>query len=238
MPASTALDSFISLIDLGVKALLYSKFRTVMSLSSADSDVFIYPDGVAMRIAYERRGDDKLEFINFWRTGLRYNWDRNNSVIARRGISVAYTDSNQDRATTVKAVPAIIDYNVSFWSRSRDTLNVVSETYLFWQQNNPNLSINYNDSIPLELDLHFGDIVDNSTVEQEFSRGQYFSYSAPLQVEGWVFSGIEVGIIQSIIVNIYDNNRGDTTFTFGEEGDSNSGEYIGTLPELASDIIE
>lgn len=202
------MSSFLYAIDLGLAALLYTKFGEILDLESINKGVIFYPKHVAQREIAEKRGNTEVEFINYWRTSMALDWERQNTPMARRGVNMPYPAVNPTDAIEVKAMPVKLGYQVWFWSKDKDKLNQIAETYLFWQHTNPNLDLQYQDEYPLDLDLHFGEIVDESVVEEKWEKGMYFIYSMPITIDGWVFTSTDPinNIIYTIQLTCYDKD--------------------------------
>ena len=209
MPAS-----FLKSIDTALKTLLYTKFGDILGIdtqSGVQADninqgVVQVPKEIALKAVADKRGENFLEFINFWRTGLSFSWARQRTPIARRGVWVAESD---DKETTVhiKAVPVDLTYNVWFWSKDLDKVQQCIERYLFWQQNNPKISIEYNGAYEITPDLHFSEIVDESTVSEQYEKGLIYVYKMPIKVDGWIFESTSFGEIHKIVFKVYDKDE-------------------------------
>lgn len=197
--------SFIKVIDLGVKALVFSKFQTIFGISDITRDIVFQPRDIALRKVAEKRAGDRVGFINFWRGDPKFAWDRQRTSAGVRGLHPAYTDSGQTDVVNIRAVPIDLDYSISFWSRELERLTNVEEEYLFWIHENPNLILNYNDVYPVEFDLHFGSILESGTVEDQFEKGTYFVKTFDLKVDGWIFKLSEEKAVHTITVKVYDN---------------------------------
>lgn len=198
--------SFLQVIDLGLRLGLYTKFNDILNLPSVNQGVLLYPKEVAFRKLAEKKGEAITEFINLWREVTDVDWARQRTPVARRGMTLAYTDGNKTDITEAKAVPVKLEYNVWFWTKKIENINLLGERYLFWQQSNPNLSLLYNDVYPVELDLHFGALTDETNYIEMMSKGLHFSMRAPIVVDGWVFSSFSVKSITSIILTFYDKD--------------------------------
>lgn len=196
-------DSFLKIMDDSAKAAIFTKFKSYFGLTTQSTDIVFAPKGVCQRRIAEKRGSDTVEFISLWRSGIGFDWNRGNMSLARNGVSLEYSLPDYTAILTAKAVPVKITYDVWFWSRTLDKINNALETYLFWRHDNPNLVLNYLDTYPLELDLLFGDIVDESPIDQEYDKGLYFVYRMPITLEGWVFSTFSSKTILDIYVKLY-----------------------------------
>jgi len=220
--------SFIKTLDESMKSLVFTKFGTYFGLTDIDSDIVFFPKDIQMRKIAEKRGSDSVEFIGLWRTGVEFDWARNNSPIARRGLNLQYTDAGRSEMIIAKAVPVKISYDMWFWTRCLDTMMTATESYLFWQFSNPNLVLNYLDQYPLELDLKFGPVIDESPLGQVYDKGTYFVSRMPIYLDGWIFTTFTSKTILTIILDVYvregtDPNYTDTlvnTFEIVSEGSS------------------
>jgi len=202
-------DSFIKTLDQAVKTLLYNKFGDTYEMDSQTNDMAFCPKEIALRNIAEKRGKTSVDFINFWRTGVFPDWSRQRTPLARHGISMAYTDSAETDATTIKAMPVRLEYDVWFWTRDLNKNMNAAELYIFWQHTNPNCDLYYDDKYLMELDLHFGDVVDESTVDETYGAGALYIQRAPLKMDAWILSGIDEKTILTIYLKIYDDTLED-----------------------------
>jgi len=202
--------SFTRSVDLVFKTLIFNKFADVLGIDKSgtteeniNKGVVQCPSEIALRTIAEKRGETFLEFINFWRMSTSPSWKRQRTPVARRGI---YTNISDDKVNTVhiKAMPIDLNYNMWFWSKDLDKIYQCIEKYILWQQDNPNLTIKYDDMYTLELDLHFGDVVDESPISDLYTRGMLFAYKFPIKVDAWVFEGIDYKTIKKISLVCYD----------------------------------
>jgi len=198
--------SFLKVMDAAIKVALFNRFKTILGLTNVNDDVVQSPKDVAFRQISEKRGRAVVEFINVWRETSNFSWSRQRTAVARREITLAYTDPNtKTQIISAKAIPVDLGYIFWWWTKDYDKYNQVVESYSWWRQQDPNLSINFDDAYPLELDLHFGEVVDESTVETMFDQGLYFVGSAPINVDAWFVEGLSNYAIQTIIKSIYDS---------------------------------
>ncbi len=188
------MDSLLYSYDLAIKTVLYDKFATILGIDTQSSSeisninlgIFQIPKEAALRVAAEKRGQTFLEFINFWRDGASFSWARNRTPVSRRGFQLTTSEDGAD-SIHVKAVPIDLSYNAWFWSKDLDKIYQVIEKYVFWQQDNPNITLTYNDAFELKPDLHFGEIVDESTIGEQFSKGITYVYRMPVRLDAWIF---------------------------------------------------
>jgi len=200
--------SFLKAIDEGLRASLFLKFEDILDLADVNTGVLLYPKEVAFRMVSEKKGKAISEFINLWRIKTGPSWARQNTGAARRGMRVAYTDDTNTSTEVVKAMAVDLEYNVWFWSKDLDKLNDIAERYLFWQQDDPNLNLYYNDVYPAELNLHFGELIDESNVPSMLDRGNHFILRVPIKVDGWIFTSADAGtVIHKIELVLYDSQN-------------------------------
>ncbi len=202
----------LGLIDVGLRTLLFTKFSDILSLESVNKGVLFYSKETALRELAEKKNKTKLEFINIWRTDVALDWKRMSTPAARRGVDVNYTDEGQRTVyTNIKAIPVALTFDVWFWTHDRDKLNSIIETYLFWQQDDPNLYMQYREIYPLSYDLHFNRIIDESTVDQQFEKGRMYIQKTSISLDGMVFTvPSEEGVITSIHISCYDKDDLET----------------------------
>ena len=197
-----------------MKTLLYHRFGSVLGISTQSGSeedninkgVIQVPKEVALRAVAEKRGENFLEFINFWRMGTSPSWSRQRTPVARRGMYLSTTDGNKTDTVHVKAVPVDLNYNVWFWSKDLDKVYQCIEEYLFWQHDDPNLKLKYNDKYEIEPDLHFGEIVDESTVDEMYAKGLIFTFKMPIKIDAWVLKGFSFKTISKLVLTFYDKN--------------------------------
>lgn len=199
--------------DLALKSLLYDRFASIIGIDSLSSSretnmnqgLIQCPFELARRMTSEKRGSTFLEFMSFYKVGISPSWSRQRSVVAQRGLWVA-RDIDKSYLTNVKAQPIDISYDVWFWSKSLDKVNQCMEEYIFWQQENPKVVLLYNDLYPIRPDLHFGDIVNESTYPDQFDKGADFILRMPIKMDGWVFKSTTAEVIRKIVLTVYDKN--------------------------------
>lgn len=203
-------SSFLSTMDTSFKVAIYERFKDIFSFTSVNTGVLQFPRDVAYRKIAEKTGELALDFINVWKTNLKYSWDKQRTSLARRGISIPAT-SVSPTLTNIKAVPVDIEYEISFWSKNLDRINQAIESYFLWQHDNPTLSILYNDLFPIDPKLHFaGDVQDHSTVPIMFDKGTIFTYSCSARLDGWILQSDgdeDVSAIHKIQVTYRDNTN-------------------------------
>lgn len=195
--------SFIRTMDDAMKSLVLTKFGPYLGVSDTVKDVVFFPKDVQMRKIAEKRGTDTVEFISLWRTGMKFDWKRNNSPVARKGINLEYTDGGKSSIITAKAVPVEITYDMWIWSRDLNKVMDAAEGYFFWQFSNPKLVLNYLGKYPLEMQMYYDSVVDESPYAQIYEVGTYFVYRFPIKLDGWIFSTFDMKTVLKIFLDIY-----------------------------------
>lgn len=188
--------------DLAVKALLYNRFKTILGIDTLAQKYGIVqaPSEIALREMAERRGENFLDFISVYRGPFGPSWKRQRTSLARRGVWL-------DQNTHVKAQPIDISYDVWFWSKDADKLYEAIESYIFWQQEYPKITLTYLDTYEITPDLHFGDIVDESTYDEKYDMGVIFKFRMPIKIDGWILKSESVGVIEKIQLTVYDKDE-------------------------------
>jgi len=206
--------SFTRSIDLSLKTFLFTKFADILGIdkSGAEADninqgIVQCPKEIALRELAEKRGEIFLTFGNFWRTRTSPSWERQRTPVARRGLYSNVSDSSKTSTVHIKAMPIDLEYSVWFWSKDLDKIYQCIEEYIFWQQNNPNLILNYDDQYALELDLHFGEIIDQSTIDEKYTQGILYVYKFPITVDAWIFESVDYKTIKKIMLTCYDKDN-------------------------------
>ena len=203
--------SFIRSYDDTMKTLLFAKFENLLDTNAAvtniekiNNSVVQAPKDIALRTIAEKRGYDKLEFINFYRLDPKPSWERQRTPLARKGLVVPNADGKPRR---VRAQPIDIFYEAWYWTKDLDKAYQLQEDYIFWQHETPYLDVIYDALYRLQPWFHFGTIVDESTVPEEYQKGRYFVFKMPIQLDGWVLKSVDnIGEIHKIQMTIYDKD--------------------------------
>jgi len=196
--------SFLHIMDATAKQMVFNRFKSYLNITDINNDCVFFPKSIAQRKIAEKRGAATVEFISLWRTGIQYDWARQNSAIARKGIMLQYNDSSSRTAIiTAKAVPAIIDYDIWFWSRDLDKIMQAIESYLLWQHDHPQLILNYNGIYPMEMYLKFGPVADETDFPGIYEKGLYFINRVPMRLDGWILTLFDAKTILKIILDVY-----------------------------------
>ena len=78
---------------------------------------------------------------------------------------------------------------------------------MLWQHDNPKLLLAYGD-YTIDPDLHFGEIIDESTYGEKYQTGSIFANRVPIKVDGWVLeSETATGEIEKIRLTVYDKDE-------------------------------
>lgn len=195
----------LGITDEAVRLTVFNRFKTIMGLTVMNTDTMLFPKDIAQRIVSEKRAKTNLEFINVWRTSTKRDLSRERMPLARPGLGLRYTDSNQTDVQMVKSVPADLAYSAWFWSKDKDKLNAVTEKFLFWKFDHPTISITY-DTLQLDLGMWFKDIADESPIEMMFDKGLYFVLRTDFIVQAQALVTSEtLKTVKKIFVKLYDD---------------------------------
>jgi len=188
--------------DVGLKALLHSRYKTILGIEGLDIKYGIIqcPEEIALRELSERRGDNWLDYITFYRTSMSPSWSRQRTPLAQRGVWLS-------EDVLVKAQPIDLGYHATFWSRDVDKLYQVIEKYITWQHDFPRMQLTYLDTYPIEPNLHFGEITDESTYNEKYDTGIIFAFRMPIKIDGWVLTSTTAGLVEKIRLTIYDKDE-------------------------------
>lgn len=195
--------------DVALKALLYSRFKTILGIDGVAMKygVIQCQEEIALREFAERRGDNWLDFISFYRSSQSPSWERQRTVLARRGVWLA-------AGVNVTAQPIDLNYDVTFWSKDLDKLYEIVEKYITWQHDFPKIVLTYLDTYTIEPDLHFGDITDQSTYSSKYETGTIFAYRVPIKIDGWILTSETVAnLIEKVRLSVY---NGDDVTDYSE----------------------
>jgi hypothetical protein len=192
--------------------MIYEKFKTIMGLAAPtdneNNSIIFLPREIAQREIADKRGENRTEFIHVWRNSTKRDFQRQRTPVARTGMYTHYTDGTKEKVAKLITVPALLEYEIGFWSLSLDKLQAVVEEYFFWIHQNPNLAFTFDGQYPMEIDLHFGDITDMSTIADTYNTGRLFLYTCPLTVEAWLPRAATERTILRIIVKGYSRETG------------------------------
>jgi hypothetical protein len=196
--------SFIQTIDSSMKTLVYTKFGPYLDLTgNQNKDLVFAPKSLALRKIAEKRGENSVEFISLWRNSVTFDWERQNTPIARRGISLEYEDSTtKQKIVTVKGVPIIIDYDIFLWSKCLDKVTEATEIYMQWLHNTPNLVLYYNGRYEMDMYIKMRDVVDETDYDI-YNKGQYFVTKFNIKLDAWALSMTSIRTVLKIILDIY-----------------------------------
>lgn len=195
--------SFIQTLDDSVKTLVYTKFGSYLSLTNQNKDLVFAPKEIAQRKIAEKRGESSVEFISVWRNGISFDWQRQNTIIGKNGISLVYVDSTtKEQIVTVKGAPVTIDYDIFLWSRDLDKITQATEAYLQWLYNRPQLVVYYSGQYEMDMYMHLQDIEDVTDYDI-YNKGQYFVFKFNMKLDAWVLTTISNYAVLKIIIDFY-----------------------------------
>ena len=207
------MSSFIKIIDEALKTTVFEKFKTDMGLTTQNTSLVFEPRDVVLRKIAEKRGQNSVEIISLWRERFDRALNRENVVLSKKGIPLAYSDGTQSGIWTAKAAPIKIDYSLRFWSRSLEKVTQAAETFIFWKWNTPKLIFNYETDYPLEMNINPElPILDESTIVRQYDIGLYYVSLMNFSVEGWLLTTPSSSkTILTIILKVYTREVVDGT---------------------------
>lgn len=206
--------SFLYSYDAALQQITYTRFGTILGINTLgptqeaaiNKGVILCPKAIAKREVAEKRTQIFLEFINIYRSSVNFSWERQRTVVARRGLHALRPDGVTE---TIRVDAIDLNYNLWFWSNSLDKINLCVEKYLQWQQDNPKISLTYDEVYMLTPDLIFGAVVDESNIEDMYSTGKVWTFRMPVKIEAWLPKSPEEAekIIQKIRFTMYDKDE-------------------------------
>jgi len=196
--------SFVQEIDNAMKTLVYLKFGPYLGLTSnQNKDLVFAPKDLALRKIAEKRGENSVEFISLWRNSITFDWERQNTPIARKGLSMNYLDpTNKQQIVTVKGVPTIIDYDIYLWSRCLEHVTEATEIYMQWLHNSPTLIMYYDNKYEMDMYIKMRDVVDETNYDI-YNKGQYFVTKFNIKLDAWALSMTNIRTVLKIIIDFY-----------------------------------
>lgn len=206
------INNFISMVDMAATELIYSKFGETIygaesGLPARNNLVMFEPPEVLQRKYAEKEGKSHLNFAGVWRTSAEFNWEIQRTPVARRGIDIFYDDADPTKVINYKSVPFKMEYDVTFWVDTLDKTRAITEIYLFWTQTEPKLKLTLDNLAPVEFDLHFGKLEDDSSLPEQYGKGWYYKLKAPLTIDAWAFIGVDYSVIKKIQMTMFDNGQ-------------------------------
>lgn len=212
------MDSMIGKTNEGVVIEVLDRFGHILPSTIVNKDVFFAPDDIALRRRADSTGKgieinvagakDKttkysLDFINVWLEDVSFSWKRQRTAIARTGIYIP--DPVTGKNIMYKAVPSDMTYAITFWTAERIKMDKFVEEFMFWQQDNPNIDLFYDDNKPLEMDVIVHPAVerDDSKIVNMYKEGKYWKHTIYITVEAWIIKGLAVKTARTIILDIY-----------------------------------
>jgi hypothetical protein len=201
-----ATTSWIQVMDNAFSLMVFNRFGSILSLTDSNADLTFVPKDLALRFVAEKRGSGTTEFLSAWRSSAMFDWARQNTAIARKGMQMEYIDSSaagsKSGIVTVKAVPIKMSYKFWAWSRSLDKLALVTESYMKWIHDHPNMLIAYSGLYEMDMYLTFGETTD-VTDYNIWDKNKNFCFEFPVEIEGWVLTSVVSPTIKKIIIDVF-----------------------------------
>ncbi len=200
------MTSMLSIYDMGLKALVFDKAKSVMGLTDLIKDsAFDHPDVVLRHIA-EKRGSNSVGFVSLWRNTTQGSLVRRNYPAATRRGTLAIDRPRGQDYLSASASPLDLSYSITFWSKSLDIINSVVEEFSFWWAETPALDIEIQagDSVPIRAPIILGAFNDKSNTSRRYEQGQIYSVELSVQLMAWSIKLREIPTIRRVIVKLYD----------------------------------
>jgi len=206
-----------------VAITISERFGYILPSNVINKDILYVPDDLALRFRAEKTErkpttdangniivDDKytLEFANIWIDSMEFSWKRQRSSVARQGIGTEFksvTPDGREIWKMHKAVPVDITFRVSFWTKYKEKMDEFVQEFMFWQQDNPNINLFYDDDKKLDFDVLIGVLpeTDDTKISKMFQEGKYWKHSFRFVVEAWIFREVAVRTAKEIILDMY-----------------------------------
>ncbi len=190
--------SGLQIIDKALRTALYDRFGEWLDLPEvADGGmraVLNYPPQTAQREYTEKIGaNEKYSFINYWRTSTQLDMNRIRYPLGAKGLDIAWVweesagGDGETYITNYKAQPVINNYDITFWSLSKETINRITEEFIFWHVSHPKIDVVLDDRLPLSVVVKLGVISDDSIIDEKFNKNQIFKVRMGVTIESWAF---------------------------------------------------
>ena len=191
--------STLGVIDFALRSLIYTKFGSFLSLPSVDSGVIFQPKEVAQREFAEKQGKVQSNFVSVWRSNTQFSWDRQRTAMGRKGTTLQYTSAGKTSTIIATAVPVDLIYDMRVWALSLEAIQQLTEEYLFWIHNNPNLDIEL-DGYPITPNIHFKNVDGASLAGDMYKIGKYWTIDYTMNMDAWVVRFNNLPTVQGIVL--------------------------------------
>jgi len=172
-------------------------------------------DGVPLRPNGEVGSFNFLDFISFWREGMKIDQSRGGTPLARRGMYVS-GDTATGVASGYKAVPVTFPYSITFWTTTKEQTNRFIRQYLFWKHElfQMEYTIVYPGSdqagktpveVPMVVQFEFGEIQEE--VKNYFEMGKLYTVDVSMNAHALLLKEFGEFVVGSSIIRTYDNGR-------------------------------
>jgi hypothetical protein len=207
----------------GVVLAVADKFGLILPSREINKDIMYQPDEIALKMRSmitpksrvvgssgkeEVSNKYSLDFINVWAKDMRFAWKRQRSALALVGLSTQYKNvavNGKENIEMFKAVPVDIEYAISFWTSYKEKMDEFLQEFMFWQFEDPNINLFYDENKPLELDIIFDPsaAMDDSKIAKMFTEGKYWKHTVTITVESWLLRGVMVKTAKTIVLDGY-----------------------------------
>jgi hypothetical protein len=203
-------------MDGAIKAILLNKYGALLDLDDCaigdvpNKAIVQWPKDMALRMISEKKQNVRMKFISFWRDGISPDWNRNRTPLARRGMVFDLSGGAGTTTQRLQMIPVKYNYSIYYWTRDLEHNQRLIEEHMWWQHTFPNLQFVFNGTYPLQPQIHFDSIVDESTVDSMLDKGLYFVTKAPITVDGWLIKSEDPtsqGLIEKVVLYIKDKDN-------------------------------
>lgn len=201
-------DSFLTTIDVALKARLFYKIKRHLDILSVNDDCVVWPKEYALRKVSEKRGNDLVEFFNLWRTSSRKAPERERTSVAIGGFNLAR--SNGTGCTNYRLIPMDLSYSFWVWSEFKNKLNLLEEQFYFWSYKNPKLDMKLDGLYNLNMDIF--PVSSSYETTDPFNKGLVHILQGNLVLEAWVidpdtYTQENVPQIERILLNLEESTN-------------------------------
>jgi len=211
----------IALTDSAVKNMLQSRFDMPAIFSSESTALeergdirfqlptgLIQPDGsISPKV--------KFPFCTWSRDGGTIDEERYNISMARDGIDIGFRNEDGTKAKFIKVMPVKYPYTVRYFV-SEISQGIRLEKLYWGLRTDYQLSVYYpisSDDRVKEIKVYIphGSLSGFVTPKTDtiYTKGKYFAGNMNFSVCSWIIEGVDIPIVQNILINTYDQNTED-----------------------------
>jgi len=207
----------------GVMIHITDRFGAVLPSAQINRDILFTPDDLALRDRAEALGrtytkdinaylqpSDKttLNFLSVWLNDVAFSWERQRTNVARTGIATKYHDTTIGGHENIEmhvAVPIDLKYSMTYWTRYRESMDMMIQEFMFWTHENPNIEMFYDRDKSLAFQIKIDSRVehDDMKITAMYREGKYWKHTFGFTVEAWIIKGVVYYTAKTIILKVY-----------------------------------